>query len=283
MRADAANAAIDSRIDAEPRVVVAPSAFDALSSEPVTGDTATGTDLAIEAVSPPPPPTEAIVSVEAPTLAVSEQAGGSGDDNDLVPAQSSEEVARAGASAAQELIEVWRPGRRDDHRPRKPRHERQPRRPQPQATAIADASDPATALGIDASAAPPSSEAPPASGQRADNRQRRDRRTDRREFPEPRQRADRVARNRERSERDQGPRRERDERPIRGDRPDRQARGERADRPPRGDRPDRDPELRAKYLKGRGDRHRDREPDPNSPFAKLAALKEQLEANKEPR
>ena len=31
------------------------------------------------------------------------------------------------------------------------------------------------------------------------------------------------------------------------------------------------------------DGRRDREPDPNSPFAKLAVLKEQLEANKEPR
>ena len=44
--------------------------------------------------------------------------------------------------------------------------------------------------------------------------------------------------------------------------------------------------LRAKYIKGRGESRdrRDREPDPNSPFAKLAALKEQLEANtKEPR
>ena len=46
------------------------------------------------------------------------------------------------------------------------------------------------------------------------------------------------------------------------------------------------PTLRAKYIKGRGEGRdrRDREPDPNSPFAKLAALKEQLEANaKEPR
>jgi ATP-dependent RNA helicase SUPV3L1/SUV3 len=69
----------------------------------------------------------------------------------------------------------------------------------------------------------------------------------------------------------------------RGDRPQR---GERPERAPRGDRPDRDPALRAKYIKGRGDGRdrRDREPDPNSPFAKLAALKEQLEANaKEPR
>ena len=43
----------------------------------------------------------------------------------------------------------------------------------------------------------------------------------------------------------------------------------------------RDPELRAKYIKGRDGRdrrEREREPDPNSPFAKLAALKAQLEA-----
>jgi len=43
--------------------------------------------------------------------------------------------------------------------------------------------------------------------------------------------------------------------------------------------------LRAKYIKGRGDGRRDKAaPDPNSPFAKLAALKEQLESStKEPR
>jgi hypothetical protein len=42
-----------------------------------------------------------------------------------------------------------------------------------------------------------------------------------------------------------------------------------------------DPELRAAFIKGagRGKERREREPDPNSPFAKLAALKEQLEAN----
>ena len=46
----------------------------------------------------------------------------------------------------------------------------------------------------------------------------------------------------------------------------------------------RDPALRAKYIKGRGEAADRREPDPNSPFAKLAALKQQLEAsNKEPR
>jgi hypothetical protein len=41
--------------------------------------------------------------------------------------------------------------------------------------------------------------------------------------------------------------------------------------------------LRAKYIKGREGRGggRDAQPDPNSPFAKLAALKAQLESNKE--
>ncbi len=43
--------------------------------------------------------------------------------------------------------------------------------------------------------------------------------------------------------------------------------------------------MRAKYIKGRGEGpSREREPDPNSPFAKLAKLKEELEAStKEPR
>jgi ATP-dependent RNA helicase SUPV3L1/SUV3 len=67
-------------------------------------------------------------------------------------------------------------------------------------------------------------------------------------------------------------------RPDRSDRPERHGRPERAGR---NDRPERDPDLRAKYVKGRGEprERRDKAPDPNSPFAKLAALKEQLEAN----
>src|SRR5690606_25326493 len=86
----------------------------------------------------------------------------------------------------------------------------------------------------------------------------------------------------------------------RGDGPDRQARRERHDRQQRGERerqradrrqrdergprrrrdegPDR--AEREKYYArpyGRGADGRDREPDPNSPFAKLAALKQRLE------
>jgi ATP-dependent RNA helicase SUPV3L1/SUV3 len=64
--------------------------------------------------------------------------------------------------------------------------------------------------------------------------------------------------------------------------------GERADRPDRGprrDRPRRDGERvdraeRERYYAkpfGGGSSGRDKQPDPNSPFAKLAALKQQLE------
>jgi len=65
---------------------------------------------------------------------------------------------------------------------------------------------------------------------------------------------------------------------------ERAGRPERPDRPARADRPERDPVLRAKYIKTRAEAGTQREADPDSPFAKLAKLKEQLEANaKEPR
>jgi ATP-dependent RNA helicase SUPV3L1/SUV3 len=96
-------------------------------------------------------------------------------------------------------------------------------------------------------------------------------------------------------------------RPERQDRRPRQG-GERKERPERegrpqqrerrgGERPDRDRQDRGPRREGRRDfKDRDRgearewrdpndrrggQADPNSPFAKLAALKEQLEANKE--
>jgi hypothetical protein len=53
---------------------------------------------------------------------------------------------------------------------------------------------------------------------------------------------------------------------------------DRVERGRKGERPDRDPALRAKYMKGRSERKTSQEPDPHSPFAKLAELKEKLEA-----
>jgi len=71
-----------------------------------------------------------------------------------------------------------------------------------------------------------------------------------------------------------------------GERAERQGHAARRDRPrrERGDRVER-AEREQYYAKpfGAGSGGRDKQPDPNSPFAKLAALKQQLEqTNKEP-
>jgi ATP-dependent RNA helicase SUPV3L1/SUV3 len=161
---------------------------------------------------------------------------------------------------AEEFVEVWRPGRRDEHA-RKPRHEARPRQRRRQGESQTPHVAPTTASSVTAK-----NGAGAAPGRRDTQLDRtgrqRDRDGDRHEGGPPR--------------------------PKRGSRPqvdvERSARGDRGGRAAPTDRPDRDPALRAKYIKGRGGDRDRREPDPNSPFAKLAALKEQLEAgNKESR
>jgi ATP-dependent RNA helicase SUPV3L1/SUV3 len=175
------------------------------------------------------------------------------------------EPAKQAEPPAQEMIEVWRPGRRDENQPpRKPRRERSPRRPQTRVQEVSSVTVDAPGAHADAAPAPDVVPAP------AETRDARHGRSDRGDRPD-------------RQDRSRGPRPDRAGEQGRGPRP---PRSDRPDRAPRGDRPDRDPELRAKYMKGRveGRDRRDREPDPNSPFAKLAALKEQMEAStKEPR
>lgn len=159
--------------------------------------------------------------------------------------------------AAEEFIEVWRPARRDEQA-RHPRRERRPRQRRSPREEALGATAPAAGASPDAGQTPAAGprqqtgHAPQAERQRIADR--------------PQSHSSRA----KRAGRPQGE----EARPRRGDR----AAG------PRGDRPDRDPALRAKYIKGRGEGGDRREPDPNSPFAKLAALKEQLEAStKEPR
>jgi ATP-dependent RNA helicase SUPV3L1/SUV3 len=229
---------------------------------------------------------EQVITVpEAPTLAVTgqeEQAEAAAEmPESSVPARPPETASKAEPTST-EFIEVWRPGRRDDH-PRKPRHESGPRQRRPQRQrhlpppAAAPDGSPAV-VGVDGvtpPAAAASAEVSTVAAERRDGGRHRERpaggaRNDR---PERQPRPDQRPEHRVRADRPGGPDHERGQRG--GGRP-----------PPRGDRPDRDPTLRAKYIKGRaeGRDRRDREPDPNSPFAKLAALKEQLEANaKEPR
>ena len=185
-----------------------------------------------------------------------------GLSGDVAGSAPSFEAASNVQTAAEEFIEVWRPGRRDEHA-RKPRREGRPRHRrregQPQAPHVA----PTTASGVSAK-----NGAAPAPGRLRDT-----------QFD----RTGRPQRNRDEDRPERGP-----PRPKRGGRPqgdvERPTRGDRGRRAPPGDRPDHDPALRAKYVKGRGEDRDRREPDPNSPFAKLAALKKRLEAgNKESR
>jgi ATP-dependent RNA helicase SUPV3L1/SUV3 len=180
------------------------------------------------------------------------------------PPPAAEAVAEP-VAAEEQLIEVWRLGRPDGaRRQRRPPRQRGEGRPRP-AAAAPDAAAPTVAEGAGVAASGEGAAAAEARPERAPPRHR-ERRPDREDRTE---RSDRP---------DRSERRDRSERGDRGDRPERSGR---PDRGARGDRPDRDPELRAKYLKGRGESRdrRDKPPDPNSPFAKLAALKEQLEAN----
>ena len=176
------------------------------------------------------------------------------------------ETAAAEAKPAEEaaFIEVWRPGGRSERRPHRPR------RPRPQqAAAPAETGEAAAATPAEA-AATPAEGAEPAPGPRPPRPERRDG-PDRQARRDRHDRQQRTDRQNQRGER-QG---------------DAQSRGPRRDRPRRGrrdDGPDR-AEREQYYAKpyGSGGGGRNKEPDPNSPFAKLAALKEQLEQNgKEP-
>jgi ATP-dependent RNA helicase SUPV3L1/SUV3 len=235
---------------------------------------------------------EVIEVPQAPTLAAPEYAvAADSPDASTVTAKTDE-------MATTQLIEVWRPIRRDEHA-RSGRREQAPRRGRTRRSALSGAAGSeaagsaaarsqaatsaegkaAPAGGDDALSQPsaaPEASSLPKEGHEGAPRHGRHGRRDRRE-PSDQVRSPRTGRPPDG--------RQADARTPRADRAGRQRSGERSERTPRGDRPDRDPDLRAKYIKGRGDSgSREHEPDPNSPFAKLAKLKEQLEASsKEPR
>ncbi len=178
------------------------------------------------------------------------------------PAEAATETAAAGEQKAEAaakpaddgMIEVWRPGGRSDHK--RPRHRRPQRQPQVQ-TAAAPATN-----GEQAPATAETGEAKPAEEARRTQAER----------DEKQARADRRERQ-ERQERDQR-RVERKTGEGRDDRPRRRDRGPQVDRA----------EREQYYAKPLGNRTQRRDQaDPNSPFAKLAALKQQLEqSTKEP-
>jgi ATP-dependent RNA helicase SUPV3L1/SUV3 len=157
------------------------------------------------------------------------------------------------------FIEVWRPAGRSERRPHRPRRTH---RPQPQAAASTETG--VAAAGVAAEA--PAVAAPDAAQPSPEPRRSRHDRGDR---PDRQQRQDRHERQ-QRLER-QGQRSERNDRGAR--------RGSRRDREDGVGRAERE----QYFAKPHGSDRRDKQPDPNSPFAKLAALKQQLEQGaKEP-
>jgi ATP-dependent RNA helicase SUPV3L1/SUV3 len=158
------------------------------------------------------------------------------------------------------FIEVWRPAGRSERRPHRPRR---PRRSQQKQVAVSESGTAVAVLPAEGADASPASEAAqPAPGAR-----------------------------RSRHDRDRPDRQQRQDRHERQQRMERQGeRGERNDRGPRRERPRRNrdegigrAEREQYFAKPHGSDRRDKQPDPNSPFAKLAVLKQQLEQGaKEP-
>ncbi|MFL6799368.1 MAG: helicase-related protein [Xanthobacteraceae bacterium] len=211
---------------------------------------------------PAAPPADALVKVPAadsPPQDLSSSAEAPASAADAAAETPAAESAAPATQPSTDLIEVWRPGgRREEQR----RSERKRPRRQPDAPAVS--SPPPQAAG---EALPPAAQPGPATPPPGAHRRRHERRAE--SEGEAAGKSGEHRRPRERHP--QG------ERPGSSERLPRRPRAER----PQGDRPERDPTLRAKYIKGRDERgaRREREADPNSPFAKLAALKEQLEAN----
>ena len=249
-----------------------------VNMEPVAPDTDAPADAARQepAMADAAPPVSAalaedatpfVAEAAAPDIGATSEAGAptnepAAETVDAVAADApapADQAAAPAPVAEPQFIEVWRPGGRSDER-RGPRRHARPQRPRgepPAQGAEQTAGAPEQAAGADG--------APAASPAEPSRRGRRRGRSDR-------------------------PDHERQARPAQ---PERQGRPERNDRPrpPRFDRPDRkdqrpdrrpnrggEPRVFASSEQAPRER-RTREPDPNSPFAKLAALKAQLEAN----
>ena len=252
------DAVVEPEADAQP--VDAP-VFDQADAEPALLDPAASDEVPIEAAeddgADAPPAAAFEATTEAAAEEIAEEAVTTAEDA-APEAQAAPEAPAADAATAEpDFVEVWRPagfGRRDQRPARGGRDQRRPE-------------------GAEAGA--PAAEQRPR-GPRPEGGRRRD--------GEPRTTTGpRPARDGE-PRRDAGPRQGRDERPGGGGR----------DRPRSGGsgRPEGRPEGRGGQRHGRPDRgeraqghgsspqpapRRERAPDPDSPFAKLAALKAQLE------
>jgi ATP-dependent RNA helicase SUPV3L1/SUV3 len=206
--------------------------------------------------------------VEAPAKLAPAQAAAPAANSAQPGAAEGAPTAEAGIEPTAEepaFIEVWRPAGRSERRPHRPRR---PVRVQQAAHAVAPAEG-----GEAAAAAPAAEAAAPAEGAEPSDKLRRHGRPDGPERQARRARHDRQ----QRADRQQQRGERQDHGPVRGPRRDRPRR-RREEGPDRAERE----QYYAKPYGAGGDRH-DEQPDPNSPFAKLAALKQKLEQNgKEP-
>lgn len=228
-----------------------------------------------------PPAEDAAASPEAATSPETEGLEAAAAETAATEAAVSPDIAApveaAAAPAEPELVEVWRPaGRHEDRKPRHERHRHQRhnnQRPRP---------------GAEAGAAPDAASAAPGEatdGAKPGHRHGGHRRDGGRDFRKPREggeggerRDDRNRNFQGKGDRDKDRDRNRDNKKFGGDRDKgRDNRGR--DRDKGRDRQG-GPSLRP-YASSANPRERDRPADPNSPFAKLAALKEQLSGRKE--
>jgi ATP-dependent RNA helicase SUPV3L1/SUV3 len=202
-------------------------------------------ELAAAEAAPPLAQEPVPLATEEP--AAPAEAAGIAPPADGVPAENkpAEETA---------FIEVWRPAGRFERRPHRPRRQHRPQQAQIAGSEPGVAAT-ASQEGAAASTAPESTQ--PSRGPRRP-RSERSERPDREKRHERHERQQRMERQDDRAERqERGPRRERP----------RRDRGERVDRADR----------EQYYAKPFGSSSSNKQPDPNSPFAKLAALKQQLE------
>ncbi len=250
---------------AEASTVEAPAAESVAETSPAESETETVPEVTPDAFAPKTEtdvsaaaalPDSEIVTPPLQTAAAEPAVAAPAEDNTEQAAVSEGSAANAEASATDKaeepaFIEVWRPGGRSDH---KPQRHRRPRR-QPQA-ALASKTDeqPSSAPESTESKPQQTSDVPPhRRPERPDRQARHERHGHQQRRDHQRQQTDRKSE----QTREDRPRRRRD----------------------RGDQVDR-AERELYYAKPAGSQdRRDKAPDPNSPFAKLAALKQQLEAN----
>ena len=253
--ADAATPSDSATPDSAPPAEAMPSAAGAAPAEEPPQDAAAPQELIAGETQ------EVVVAVEAKPETIGSD-GMAADSESVTTAESAPPavagVAAAtpeGAASAQqpaepELIEVWRPGRSEGRRRPRERH-REPRRHTSVEThkPAEIAGEPGVAVSAESQ---PSNEEATTSGLSRPGRPPRHRRHG----------GERRQESRQENRQDSRQENRRDNRQDRGDRGERPARDRERPRPPRFER-----------------REREKAPDPNSPFAKLAALKAQLEAD----